>query len=279
MSGRLVLLALRAYLGAVFVFIFLPIVVSFVVSFNVDRFPTLPLGGFSTKWYEDIANDPTLPPAIQHTAIVGVTVALIATLLGFGAAYTDYRYRFFGKKFYLALALLPPTIPVVILGLAMLVFLSQVGLFGELHSVILSHVVLCLPFAMALIRLRLSQMDPSLEAAAWNLGASQWRAMREIILPFTLPAILSALFITMAVSFDEFAIAFFVSGFNETLPVRILAMFQGQVSPRINAIGSIVFTVTMALVILAQVALVARNPARRQAAAEAAIGAEAPAHG
>ena len=134
-------------------------------------------------------------------------------------------------------------------------------------------------FAMALIRLRLSQMDPSLEAAAWNLGASQWRAMREIILPFTLPAILSALFITMAVSFDEFAIAFFVSGFNETLPVRILAMFQGQVSPRINAIGSIVFTVTMALVVLAQVALVARNPARRQADSAAAIGAEAPAHG
>ena len=122
-------------------------------------------------------------------------------------------------------------------------------------------------------------MDPSLEAAAWNLGASEWRAMREVILPFTLPAILSALFITMAVSFDEFAIAFFVSGFNETLPVRILAMFQGQVSPRINAIGSIVFTVTMALVILAQVALVARNPARRQADAAAAIGAEAPAHG
>jgi spermidine/putrescine transport system permease protein len=210
---------------------------------------------------------------------VGAIVALLSTLLGFGAAYTDFRYRFFGKTVYLALALLPPTIPVVILGLAMLVFLSQVGLFGELHSVIVSHVVLCLPFAMALIRLRLSQMDPSLEAAAWNLGASQWRAMREIILPFTLPSILSALFITMAVSFDEFAIAFFVSGFNETLPVRILAMFQGQVSPRINAIGSIVFTVTMALVILAQVALLVRNPARRKAAATAALGAEAPAHG
>jgi spermidine/putrescine transport system permease protein len=142
----------------------------------------------------------------------------------------------------------------------MLVFLSQVSLFGALHSVIISHVVLCLPFAMALVRLRLSQMDSSLEAAAWNLGAGQWRALREVILPFTLPAILSALFITMAVSFDEFAIAWFVSGFNETLPVRILAMFQGQVSPRINAIGSIVFTVTMTLVIVAQLILIARRP-------------------
>jgi spermidine/putrescine transport system permease protein len=266
MSGRIAIWGLRLYLGAVFLFIFLPIAVSFIVSFNLDRFPTLPLGGFSTKWYEDIAADPTLPPAIRHTVVVGAIVALLSTLLGFGAAYTDFRYRFFGKTVYLALALLPPTIPVVILGLAMLVFLSQVGLVGAIHSVILSHVVLCMPFAMALIRLRLSQMDQSLEAAAWNLGASEWRAMREVILPFTLPAILSALFITMAVSFDEFAIAFFVSVFAETLPVRILAMFQGQVSPRINAIGSIVFTVTMVLVVLAQVALIVRNPARAKLA-------------
>lgn len=264
--GRAITILLWCYAAFVFAFIFAPIVVSFIVSFNADRFPTLPLAGFTTQWYEDIWGDPTLWPALQRTVIVGVCVALISTLLGFGAAYTDYRYRFFGKNFYLALALLPPTIPVVILGLAMLVFLSQVGLFGQLHSVILSHVVLCTPFAMALVRLRLSQMDESLEAAAWNLGASEWRAMREVILPFTLPSILSALFITMAVSFDEFAIAFFVSGFAETLPVRILAMFQGQVSPRINAVGSIVFTVTMALVILAQVALIVRNPARAKLA-------------
>jgi spermidine/putrescine transport system permease protein len=105
-------------------------------------------------------------------------------------------------------------------------------------------------------------MDQSLEAAAWNLGATEWRAMRDVILPFTLPAILAALFITMAVSFDEYAIAWFVSGFQETLPVRILAMFQGQVSPRINAIGSIVFTITMTLVILAQAILLLRRPAR-----------------
>jgi spermidine/putrescine transport system permease protein len=263
-AGRLFTALLWLYVGGVFAFIFLPIVTSFVVSLNVDRFPTLPLGGFSLRWYQEIAVDPTLPPAIRNTLLVGVCAAVLSTLLGFGAAYTDFRYRFFGKAVYLALALLPPTIPVVILGLAMLVFLSQVSLFGALHSVVISHVVFCLPFAMALVRLRLSQMDQSLEAAAWNLGGSQWRALREVILPFTLPAILSALFITMAVSFDEFAIAWFVSGFNETLPVRILAMFQGQVSPRINAIGSIVFTVTMTLVILAQLILIARRPRQAQ---------------
>jgi spermidine/putrescine transport system permease protein len=90
--------------------------------------------------------------------------------------------------------------------------------------------------------------------------------MREVILPFTLPAIFSALFITMAVSFDEYAIAWFVSGFSETLPVRILALLQGQVSPRINAIGSIVFTISMVLVILAQAILLLRSPTRGRAA-------------
>jgi len=264
--GRIVIALLWAYVVAVLVFILAPIVTSFVVSLNVDRFPTLPLGGFSLRWYEAIGQDPALPPAFKNTAVVGISVSVLATILGFAAAYTDYRYRFLGKPIYLALALLPPTIPVIILGLAMLIFLTKIGLFGTLVAVIVSHVVLCLPFAMALIRLRLSQMDPALEAAAWNLGASEWRAVREIILPFTLPAILAALFITMAVSFDEYAIAWFVSGFQETLPVRILAMLQGQVSPRINAIGSIVFTVTMILVVLAQLLLVLRRPTRLAAA-------------
>jgi spermidine/putrescine transport system permease protein len=265
MSGERVLAAvLWLYVVAVFLFILAPIATSFIVSFNADRFPTLPLGEFSLRWYQAISEDPTLPPAFRNTIISAVCVAVLSTFLGFAAAYTDYRYRFLGKALYLALALLPPTIPVIILGVSMLIFLSSISLFGQLHSVIISHVVICLPFAMALMRLRLSQMDPSLEAAAWNLGASQWRTMREVILPFTLPAILSALFITMAISFDEYAIAWFVSGFSETLPVRILALLQGQVSPRINAIGSIVFTITIALVILAQALLVLRLPARER---------------
>ena len=191
--------------------------------------------------------------------IVGVTVSILATALGFGAAYTDFRYRFFGKSLYLALALLPPTIPVVILGLAMLAFLANIGLSGGIHSVIIAHVVMCAPFAMAIIRLRLSQMDPALEAAAWNLGASQWVAMRHVILLFCRPAIFAALFITMAVSFDEFAVSWFVSGLNETLPVKVLGFLQGQVSPKINVIGTFVFLTTMTLVVLAQILLMKRS--------------------
>src|SRR5690606_7548875 len=120
------------------------------------------------------------------------------------------------------------------------------------------------PFAMAICRLRLAQMDPSLEAAAWNLGANRWRAVAHVVIPFCAQAILAALLITLAVSFDELAVAWVVSGLNETMPVRVLGFLQGQVSPRINAIGTLVFAVSMTLVILAQVLLMRREaPARR----------------
>ena len=256
---------MRSYVVLALAFIFVPIVVSCIFSFNDGRFPTLPIEGFSTQWYEAIFNEAPVGRAFRFSIIVGVCTAVISTFIGFATAYTDFRYRFFGKSFYLSLALLPPTIPVLILGLTMLMFLSRVSLVGELHSIVISHVVYCTPFAMALIRLRLAQMDPDLERAAWNLGASNWRAMREVIIPFAMPSIFAALFLTAAVSFDEFMIAFFVGGVTETLPVRVLNMMQGQVSPRINAVGTVVFTISMTLVILAQVILLSRRGGRASA--------------
>ena len=246
---------LKLHVGAILVFIFAPILGSFVFSLNSDRFPSLPLGHFSTEWYRLIWEDPFVWTGFFNTVVVGLIVAVIATVLGFGGAYTDYRYKFIGKNVYLALALLPPTIPVVIMGLAMLAFLSRINLSGSAISVIIAHGVMTTPFAMAIIRLRLSQMDPDLEAAAWNLGANEWTTLRHVIIPFTRPALLAALFITMAVSFDEFAVAWFVSGLNETLPVKILGFLQGQVSPRINAIGSLAFLSSITLIVFAQMLL------------------------
>lgn len=256
--------ALKFYVVLAYLFVFAPILASFVFSFNSDRFPTIPLGEFSTEWYRAVAADPLVWQGLRNTLLVGVVVGVISTALGFGAAYTDYRYHFMGKQIYLALALLPPTIPVVIMGLAMLAFLSRVNLSGDALAVIIAHVVICAPFAMAVIRLRLSQMDPSLEPAAWNLGASEWGAMRHVIIPYCRPAILGALFVTMAVSLDEFAIAWFVSGLNETLPVKVLGFLQGQVSPRINAIGTFVFVTSMTLLILAQLLLGRTAPQEKE---------------
>lgn len=257
---RLVSLLLRIYVVGVLALVFAPIVVSFIFSFSADRFPTFPPSGYSLQWYQAVWQDTEVAAAARRTLMSGAIVSLLATTIGFGAAYTDYRYNFLGKRIYLALGFMPPLVPVLILGLAMLFFLAQLGLSGGLHSVIIAHTVLCIPFAMAVIRLRLSQMDPALEAAAWNLGASQGQAMRHLILPFCLPAIFAALFVTAAVSFDEFAIAWFVSGLEETLPVRVLSFVQGQASPRINVIGSFTFTVSILLVVLAQILLLRNRP-------------------
>ena len=244
---------LITYLIFIFVFIFTPIAFSVIFSFNSQRFPTIPLGNFSLEWYIKIFNDPGVWQAAINSVIVSVVTCIFATFLGFCTAYSDYRYRFKFKGLYLALVLLPPTIPLIILALAMLAWLSKIGMSGQLWSIICAHSVLTAPFAMAIIRLRLNQIDPDLESAAWNLGGSEWATMRYVILPYCKPAIISSLCLTAAVSFDEFAISWFVSGLNKTVPVIILEIVQGNIDPQVNAIGTFVFFTSMTLVITAQI--------------------------
>jgi spermidine/putrescine transport system permease protein len=262
MKSRALDWTLRSYILLVFVFVFAPIAFSMIFSFNSDRFPTIPLGTFTTKWYAAIWNDPDVWEAVRTSLIVSSCTAVLATLLGFATAYTDYRYNFRFKSAYLALVLLPPTIPLIIMALAMLAWFSKIGASGQVWSIILAHTVLTAPFAMAIIRLRLNQMDASIEAAAWNLGASEWRTMREVIVPFCKPAIISSMCLTAAVSFDEFAISWFVSGLNKTVPVMILEIVQGNIDPRVNALGTFVFLTSMTLVIVAQVVLMTRKGTR-----------------
>ena len=260
LNDKSIVWLLRIYLLLVFVFIFKPIVTSVVFSFNSDRFPSLPLGHFTWHWYDKVYNDPETWDAIKTSIVVALSASLLATIIGFCTAYTDFRYNFKFKNAYLALALLPPTIPLIILALAMLAWFSKLGISGQIWALIIAHTVLGAPFAMAIIRLRLQQMDKDLESAAWNLGASEWATMRHVIIPFALPSIISALCLTMAVSFDEFAIAWFVSGLNKSVPVVILEILQGNVDPQINAIGSFVFATTLTLVVIAQLFLFTKNP-------------------
>ncbi len=150
---------LRAYVGVIFMFVFTPIAFSLIFSFNSQRFPTIPLGEFSTQWYQTILADPDVWQAALTSIIVAVSTALLATFLGFCTAYSDYRYSFRFKSAYLALILLPPCIPLIIMALAMLAWFSKIGASGQVWSIIAAHTVLTAPFAMAIIRLRLNQMN------------------------------------------------------------------------------------------------------------------------
>jgi spermidine/putrescine transport system permease protein len=256
---------LRIYTLLVFVFIFMPLVASFVFSLNSDRFPTIPLGSFTTDWYAKAFGDPDVLEAAKTSLIVSLCTAVLATFIGFTAAYTDFRYNFLGKSLFLVLALLPPTIPLIIFALATLGWLSMFNASGKVISVIIAHTVLCAPFAMAVIRLRLNDMDPNLEPASWNLGASEWRTMRDVVIPFAKPSIIAALCLTAAVSFDEFAVAWFVSGLNKTVPVIILEILQGNVDPQINAIGTFVFITSITLIVIAQVLMFSQGDKKEAA--------------
>jgi spermidine/putrescine transport system permease protein len=258
-QGRTLNILLTLYVALIFTFVFAPIIFSLIFSFNSQRFPTIPLGSFTTEWYQKILADPDVWRAARNSLIVSSSTAVIATFLGFCTAYSDFRYNFRFKGPYLALILLPPTIPLIIMALAMLAWFSKIGMSGQIYSIIIAHSVLTAPFAMAVIRLRLNQMDPDLEAAAWNLGGSEWATMRHVILPFCMPAIASGLFLTAAVSFDEFAVSWFVSGLNKTLPVIILEIVQGNIDPQVNAIGTFVFLISMTLVVLAQIFFASRQ--------------------
>jgi spermidine/putrescine transport system permease protein len=251
MTWNLIRFGGRFYTLSVIAIILAPLVASLIFSFNADRFPSLPLKGFTLEWYVLTFTDPLVLDSLKRSFMVAIPVGLVSTALGFAAAYSDYRYSFRGKSFFILLMLLPPTIPAVIMGLAMLSYLSRVDLAGNVYSIFICHVVTGLPFAMALIRLRLAQMDPSLEQAAWNLRASSLQSLRYVVIPFCAQSLIAAFLITTAVSFDEFAVAWFVSGLEETVPVRVLVFLQGQVSPRINAIGTAVFATSILLVVLA----------------------------
>ncbi|MGR6467945.1 ABC transporter permease [Rhizobium sp. PAMB 3182] len=239
----------------VFVILYAPILSALVFSFSIDRFPSLNISGLSMRWYAQVFQDPRNAAALTNSLTIALSTALIASTLGFAAAYADFRFRFFGQRSILALALLPPTVPVVVLSLAMLCFFSRLGLSGSITAIVIGHVVMATPFAMAICRLRLEQMPSEDEIAAQNLGATPGRALCLTVLPHIAPAIVAAMMITFAVSLDEYAIAWFVGGLEQTVPVIVLNTLQGQVDPTIHVIGTLTFTVTLTLVFAAQALL------------------------
>ena len=255
MTDRVIGVLSRAYIALAFAFIFAPIATLVVFAFNKDRFPSLPWKGFSLHWFSTIWHDGAVRAAATQSVVVAVVVATLATVLGAAAAYFVSRWDFPGKTAYLGIIVAPPCIPLLILGLALLIFMRQIHLANSLRTVVISHTVIAAPFAFGIVRMRLAELDPHLEQAAWNLGASEWRAIREIVLPQAIPALVAAFLLSMTVSWDEFVVAWFVSGLEVTLPVQIWTSFQAEISTAVNAIGTIAFVVSISFVVLAEVLL------------------------
>jgi spermidine/putrescine transport system permease protein len=222
----------------------LPIVTLLVFSFQRNQYASIPGQGWSLRWYLKLFQDPVLLQSLKYSLIVSPLAATFASVIGFLAAYAVHRFVFPGRTLLAVVIVLPILIPPLILGIAFLGLLSRMGLQGQLYSVLITHIVLTTAPAMAIIQLRLGQMPPSLEEAAWNLGATEWQALRRVVLPFTLSGIAGGWLLAFTFSFDEFVIAWFVSGFDPTLPVTIYSYLVGSADPSLNAIASIIFVLS-----------------------------------
>lgn len=263
----------RAFIVLGLALVYAPIITVIAFSFNDARFPSFPWSGFTLRWYE-ILESPLIQDALQNSFVVSAVVGLLAVVLGGSAAYCLNRFEFRGKTPYLIGVTLPPTIPVLILGLGILIFLRQVGLNATLTGVVIAHVVFTAAFALGIIRMGLAEKVGNLEQVAWNLGASQGRAIWDIVIPQIIPNLIAAGLLAAVVSFDEFIMAWFISGFDVTLPVRIYEMLSASISPEINALGATALVISAVLAIGAYLllSLGRRSKAASRAAAQEGEG-------
>lgn len=239
----------RLYMAAVLLFLYVPIIVMAVMSFNASRLYRLPVD-WSVVWYLRLADNDRLISAGLNSVWVALVTTAIATALGTAASLAFFRYEFRGKHL-LQLLLFPPiAIPWLIIGTAMLVFFFWIGVGRGLHAMVLGHVALALPYVIVVVTARLRSFDPHLEEAARSLGASAWQVTRRVTLPWIAPGMVAAALFAFAVSFDQFVISYFLAEPGvSTLPVAIYTAIRKGFTPEINAVSTIVIVVSMALLL------------------------------
>lgn len=245
--------ALRVFFALVVVFLYAPIVILLIFSFNNSDVPTFPLGGFTFHWYHEFLVNTDLRAALERSAVVALVTSIGAVILGVLASIALARRHFRGKAFVSALLLSPLVIPYVVFGISLLLFFHTVGLSNGLPTVVVGHIVITLPYTILVLVPRLQQIDASLEEAAYDLGASRFRAFRSVTLPLILPAVVSALLIAFTTSFDEYAVASFVVGTQQTFPIYLYSAlrFPSQL-PQVIAVAVVVLLISLTVVAAAE---------------------------
>jgi spermidine/putrescine transport system permease protein len=247
---RLASFLLKSYLALVLAFLYLPVAVMIVMAFNRSPLYELPVV-WDTVWFQHLADNDRLIAASLNSVLLALANAVIATALGTMAAFAFARYEFRGKTL-LQLLLFPPiTIPWLIIGTSMLVLFFWIGIGRGLHSLLLGHVALSLPYVIVVVGARLKTFGPVYEEAAATLGATPWQRFWRISAPLMAPGVVAAALFAFAVSFDQFVISYFLAapGFS-TLPVEIYSAIRKGFTPEINAISTIIIVVSMGLMLL-----------------------------
>jgi spermidine/putrescine transport system permease protein len=246
-NGRRVM---RAFFALVLVFLYAPIAILLVFSFNKSAIPSFPLSGFTTRWYHEFVTNGQVQAALKTSAIVASISSVIAVTLGILASIGLTRTRFRGKGVITALLLIPLVMPLVVLGISLLLLFKVLGVQLSLLTVAIGHVVISLPYTILVLLPRLAQIDSSLAEAAYDLGAGRLTTFRRVTFPLILPAVVSAFLIAFTTSFDEYAVASFLAGPRETFPLFLYAAlrFPSQL-PQVIAVAVVILTLTLVVVV------------------------------
>lgn len=236
----------------VLLFLYTPIVVIVVFSFEKGAFSNLPWSGTTLHWYETMLNSSQAINSMLNSLFVALFVTVIGTILGTLGAVALVRRQFRLKGVYRALVMAPMTIPGLILGVALLMMFNYLEVTRTLQTVIIGQLVFAVPFVVVTVSSRLRGFNPVLEEAARDLGASRWTTYRRVTLPLLAPGIISGALFAFTLSFDDFLIAFFTSGVQNTLPVFIYSTINRATSPIVNAISTVALLISMTVILLSR---------------------------
>jgi spermidine/putrescine transport system permease protein len=244
--------ALSAYAGACFVFLYLPLMVLVIFSFNRSKFTVWE--GFSLNWYHAVASNADLGWATRNSIVIAIVSATVSTAIGTMAAYGLWKRKspVLASALYLTLVT-----PEIVTGISLLAFFQFVFRYLHLqlglYTVILAHIAFSIAYVAIVVSARLGAMDPALEEAALDLGAREWTVFFRITLPNLLPGVIAAGLLALIVSFDDYVITSLVAGVDsETLPMVIYAMARRGVNPEINAISAMIVVVFGALILISE---------------------------
>ena len=241
----------RLWTLLVYTFMFLPVAVVVLLSFNSSQFGSFPMEGFSFRWFVELANNDAILRAFRTSIVLGLCTAAISTTLGVLASLALVRYRVPGETTISTLLIAPILVPEVVLAVALLLFLNFLGLPKSFPLLLAGHVIFTLPFVILVVQARLIGIRRDVEEAAMSLGASPVQTFFQITLPLMMPAVAAGALFAFTISFDDITgTLFWKPGGVETVPTQIFAMLRNSISPEINALGTVMILMTVGVPLL-----------------------------
>lgn len=245
---------LGAYVLAYLVFLYLPILLIPLFSFNNSIQAAFPLQGFTLEWYATLFGNSALSGALGNSLVIGATAATGATLCGITVSYMNLYGRSPLAATISAIARLPILIPGVIVGISLLILVNLIGFGPSRTAIVLGHILVALPTTVVIMKSRFAAIPKTIREAALDLGASDWTTFRRVMLPLSLPAIVSAFMLAFLTSFDEFIVAFFLAGTEPTLPLYIWSQLRFPKSlPTVMALGTTILAVSFVIAAIAEI--------------------------